>query len=257
MRILYPLNPLEPKAADEPYQQEFSLLKAKGIDCSLFDFDALDFDQFRPKPKPKLNQGETVLYRGWMLNPTRYSKLVENIKGCGATPITSTQDYLKYHHLPNWYDSCREFTAKSRFFPDDAKLQDNVSALNWAGYFVKDYVKSNSSERGSIADTSQQVSAIVELIKQYRGEIEDGVAIRRVEHYDEASQIRYFVFNGKAYSPDGKVPKIVQDITTKVNVPFTVLILFKGMMVPTGLLKLVTVKCQIKRLGPPSALLIC
>ncbi len=218
MRIIYPLNPLESKEADEPYQEEFSFLKSNGVDCSLFDFDALDFDEFRPKPK--IFNGDVVLYRGWMLNPERYRKLVDLVKSKDAMPVTTYDKYLNCHHLPSWYDSCAEFTAESRFFADDENLTKNVEALGWGAYFVKDFVKSNSTERGSIASSPEEVTEIVELIKKYRGEIEGGIAIRRVENYNEETETRYFVFNGKAYSPEGKVPEIVLDIAQRIDAPF-------------------------------------
>lgn len=218
MRILYPFNPLNVSEADEPYQEEFALLKRKGINCSLFDYDALAFDEF--KPRPGLQNDEVVLYRGWMLTPENYRKLTRFITAKGASVLTSPKSYVLCHHLPNWYESCREFTALSRFFADDEHLIENVKALNWNRFFVKDFVKSNSTERGSIASTHDEVKEIVEQIRTFRGDIEGGVAIRQVEQYVEDSEKRYFVFNAKPYAPDGDVPAIVHHIATRINAPF-------------------------------------
>ncbi len=210
MRIIYPSNPLNEKEADEPYQDEFATLKSAGVDCSLFDFDALDFDEF--KPKPSILEGEHILYRGWMLNPERYQKLTRYIHLKCAVPVTSPKDYLRCYHLPNWYDQCIEFTAESRFFANNESLRINIEKLGWDAYFVKDFVKSNSTEKGSIASSSGEVLEIIELIQQYRGEIEGGIALRRVENYIDSTETRYFIFNGKAYSPTGDVPDIVIEI---------------------------------------------
>lgn len=218
MRIIYPLNPLNEKEADEPYQEEFSALKSAGIDCSLFDFDALDFDEFNPKPN--IIDGECVLYRGWMLSPERYEKLVGYIEHRGARPLTSVKNYLRCHHLPNWYDQCIEFTAESKFFPNDGSLRNNIEQLNWDAFFVKDFVKSNSTEKGSIASSPEEVLEIIHLIQMYRGEIEGGIALRRVENYIENTETRYFVFNGKPYSPNGDVPDIVMRIAQLIDAPF-------------------------------------
>ncbi|OVE80911.1 hypothetical protein BVY04_04625 [bacterium M21] len=218
MRIIYPKHPLNSQEADEPYHEEFSILKSSGVDCSLFDFDTLDFDEFRPRPG--IEDGESVLYRGWMLNPERYKKLVGFILRKGATPVTSAEDYLACHHLPGWYEQCIEFTAESRFFPHDANLRSCIETLGWDDYFVKDFVKSNSTERGSIASSAAEVLEIIELIEQYRGEVEGGIALRRVEQYIDSTETRHFVFNGKAYSPDGNVPGIVLDIARRVDAPF-------------------------------------
>ena len=65
MKILYPLNPLNRKEADEPYAEEYGLIEEAGFNCSLFDFDTLSFDHF--KSKPNIEISEPILYRGWML----------------------------------------------------------------------------------------------------------------------------------------------------------------------------------------------
>lgn len=217
MRVILPFNPLKNNEADEPYQVEYSLLKKTGVDCSLFDFDVLDFDEFNPFPA--IND-ELVLYRGWMLNSQRYEKLVEYITNKGGIPFTSYKKYLRCHHLSNWYDSCLEYTPETVFFADNDTLLANLESLDWGKFFVKDYVKSNSTERGSVASSPKEVLDIVELLKLYRGEIEGGIAIRRVEKYQADSEIRYFVFNGNPYSPDGIVPDLVSEIAKKIDAPF-------------------------------------
>lgn len=218
MRIIYPSNPLNLKEADEPYQDEVSFLRSSGVDCSLFDFDALVFDEF--KPEPKILAGEVILYRGWMLSPSTYRRLTQFITNKGGTLVTSYENYLKCHHLPNWYDLCSEFTAESRFFSNDENLENKLESLAWGSYFVKDYVKSNTTEKGSVASSPKEVLEVVELIKKFRGEIEGGIVVRRVENYKTETEVRYFVFNGKAYSPDNEIPDIVIEIARKVNAPF-------------------------------------
>jgi hypothetical protein len=58
MRVIYPENPLNRIQADEPYHEEFTVVCSAGYQCSLFDFDALAFDEFNPhlKPRPSWNQ---------------------------------------------------------------------------------------------------------------------------------------------------------------------------------------------------------
>ena len=218
MRILYPFNPLNEREADDPWRDECRLLKSKGVDCSLFDFDTLPFGEFTPRPG--IDNKETVLYRGWMLTPEKYGELISMIEASGASMITSCGTYALCHHLPNWYESCLEYTAVSRFFADDCDLLSNVASLKWDRYFVKDFVKSNSNERGSIASSSEEVLEIVELIRTYRGDIEGGVVVRQVENYVEGSERRYFVFNGMAYSADGDIPALVHAIASRITAPF-------------------------------------
>jgi len=155
-----------------------------------------------------------------MLNPPNYKKLAGFIESRNATPLTSFDNYLKCHHLPGWYDSCTEFTAESVFFPNDDSLVENVSALGWDRYFVKDFVKSNSNERGSVANSPEEVAEIVKLIEKYRGAIEGGVAVRRFEQYIDDTEVRYFVLDGVPYSPDGTIPTIITAISALVDAPF-------------------------------------
>jgi hypothetical protein len=218
MRVLYPKNPLDKTQADEPYQEEFMAVRSAGYQCSLFDVDALVFEEF--KPHPKIQAGESVLYRGWMLNPKGYLNLIAQIERQGGQPITSYANYLRCHHLPGWYEQCLRFTAETYFFEADEELEARVEKLGWDRYFVKDFVKSNTAERGSIANSPADVRTIVEQIAMYRGEIEGGVAIRRVEDYRPHTERRYFVVRGVPYASDGEIPGLVQEIARCIDAPF-------------------------------------
>ena len=218
MRVLYPANPLEKSEAGEPYQAEFLAVREAGYPCSLFDFDASIWGQF--KPYPKIEAGERILYRGWMLNPQGYERLTTQIERKGGKPIASPAEYLRCHHLPGWYEQCSSFTAETRFFKPDADLKSELDRLEWDGYFVKDFVKSNTAQGGSIANSPSEACAAIEQIATYRGEIEGGIAIRRVEHYKPQTEQRYFVVRGVPYSPNEDMPELVQAVAKAVDAPF-------------------------------------
>ncbi len=213
MRILFPYSPLDKKLADGPFEDEYRLFSEMGINSSLFDYDALAFDEF--KPTPKINAGDTILYRGWMLNPGLYANLVKMVEAKGAKMLTSVSDFLLSHHLPNWYEQCKDLTPKSYFFTASADIVAEAGKLGWDKFFVKDYVKSNYNERGSIAYTATEVQEIINLIREHRGEIEGGISLREVEDLKAETETRYFIFNGKPYSPDGTVPDIVHLISQR------------------------------------------
>lgn len=218
MHILYPENPLDKSQADDPYQEEFLAVCATGYQCSLFDFDSLALGEF--KPRPKIQHGERILYRGWMLNPSGYETLIKQIKRKGGEPITSHDNYLRCHHLPGWYQQCSQFTAETYFFEYGEDLKSELEGLGWDSYFVKDFVKSNTAEKGSIANSPSEACAIVEQIAAYRGEIEGGIAIRRVEQYKPHTERRYFIVCGTPYSSDGNVPPLVLEIAKRIDAPF-------------------------------------
>ena len=218
MRILYPVNPLNPKEADDIYQAEFLAAKAAGIDCSLFDFDALAFGEF--EPRPKIQTDEKILYRGWMMTPEKYSTWESQVCKKGSIPITSTTNYHRCHHLLGWYETCSAFTAESYFFDVDDNLESNIAALGWDAYFVKDYVKSNNADKGSIGRSPADVLGIIQQLEFYRGAIEGGISIRRVEDHHESTECRYFVIQGKAFSPNDEVPELVTKISHLIDAPF-------------------------------------
>ncbi|MEM8981502.1 MAG: ATP-grasp domain-containing protein [Pseudomonadota bacterium] len=218
MHVLYPQNPLDASQADEPYHAEFQAVAAAGIDCSLFDFDALEFGQFQPKPT--INRHAPILYRGWMMSPSRYRKLVESICQRGGEPVTNGTQFVTCHHLPNWYEQCKAFTPETRFFAYDDQLEANVAKLGWEQFFVKDFVKSNTADLGSIANSPKEVSAIVEQLAFYRGDIEGGIAIRRVEPFRRETEQRLFVVNGVPLSVDGDPPDLADVVAARIDAPF-------------------------------------
>jgi len=218
MRVIFPYNPLNEKEADGPFNEEYLRLKEIGVDCSLFDYDSLSFNEFRPRPR--LNEGDVVLYRGWMLNPDAYKNLSSLVSKRGGEMLTNTSDFIKSHHLPGWYDSVLEYTPETFFVENTEQAVQEAEDLGWGKFFVKDYVKSNYSERGSIANSPLEVRDIIGLIRDHRGEIEGGIALRKVEEFIEESEVRYFVFNGKPYSPNGIIPPLVVEIAARHIVPF-------------------------------------
>jgi hypothetical protein len=218
MRIIFPFDPLDDKQADESFKDEYLTLRSMGVDCSLFDYDSVQFDKFLPKPQ--LSVGELVLYRGWMMSPSAYKGLASLIERKGGKMLTSPNDFVRSHHLPQWYESCKDFTSETAFSDSEEGLEQLAHNLGWGSFFVKDFVKSNYNERGSIANTPSEVLEIVDLIREHRGEIEGGISLRKVEDYLPETEQRYFVLNGKAYSADGKVPDLVSEISKIHPAPF-------------------------------------
>lgn len=213
MRVLFPCSPLDQKTADGPFNEECECLQSMGVDCSLFDYDALILGQF--KPRPGMAQGETILYRGWMLTPSQYEILEELVTAQGARLVTSTRDFVCSHHLPGWYENFKNLTPEARFFSINGNIVAEAERLGWERFFVKDFVKSNYGGRGSIANSPGEVEEILMAIRRHRGELEGGIALRKVEELDSESEVRYFVFDGTPYSPGEDVPKIVTDMAAR------------------------------------------
>jgi len=173
------------------------------------------------KPLRNVPPGATVVYRGWMLNASEYRRLIQAIGGASATPLTSTNSYLATHHLPNWYPLIAEFTPETRVLARDAQWETELRSLGWEAFFIKDYVKSLKTSRGSILRDPSEIRAVVAEMEHFRGEIEGGLCVRRVESFITESERRYFVLDGKAFSPDGQpAPDLVHQVATRIPSPF-------------------------------------
>lgn len=218
MRILYPANPLNAKEPDQPFDDEFVAVQKLGIPVSLFAYDDLSFGAF--KSWPRIEPDEAVLYRGWMFNLPVYQAFTAFIIQKGGVPITSAQDYAHCHHLIGWYETCAHLTPETVFLEKGSSYLEQISSLDWEAYFIKDFVKSNTDAQGSIANTPEQAVAIIGLIEQYRGELEGGVAVRKVEEFQPDSEQRYFVVSGLCHSPQADVPTIVEEVATLIDAPF-------------------------------------
>lgn len=217
-RLLYPCDPLTPKLPDEVYAAEFQAAKAAGIPCSVFPLESLG--QPRLRALPTVEEGERVIYRGWMLESTEYERLHGLIQSWGAIPVTSLRDYLACHHLPNWYPLVAFLTPETVVIPSHLDVEEVAERLGWGAYFVKDFVKSLTTSRGSIANTAAEAAEIAKEIERYRGKIEGGICLRRVERFRVGSEKRYFVLGGKAFSATGLVPELVQCVVDRIISPF-------------------------------------
>jgi hypothetical protein len=59
-------------------------------------------------------QSALVVYWGWMVQHDEYAALARPIEHCGATPLTSPQEYLATHHLPNWFPLLADLAPETR-----------------------------------------------------------------------------------------------------------------------------------------------
>ncbi len=218
MRLLYPNDPFEKKKPDEAYEEELNAMQLSGLSCCLYS--AEDFDLGTFKPRPMLSLGEEILYRGWMLTPQVYAQLHSAVESIGGKMLVSPAQYRHCHYLPEWYPACKDVTPKTIFLPRDADFASALANTNWSAYFVKDYVKSLTTSRGSVAKNIEEIAEIVSLIEQFRGQLEGGVCVRQFEELNADSEERYFVFKQKCFARNGIVPVIVNQIAEKIDSPF-------------------------------------
>lgn len=218
MYLLYPSDPFNKTAVDEAFAEEYAAVSTLGLPCSLFSFEDFESNEFRAKPA--LPTGSDVIYRGWMMTPDVYARLVEAVAAKGAHLITQADAYRECHYLPGWYSLCVDWTPETIFADKDADFLKLVQGKQWPAYFVKDYVKSLTTQRGSVAESPDGIAEVVALIEQYRGSLEGGVCIRKFEELLPETEERYFVLNGKPFSRDGTIPSLVHEVVKKISSPF-------------------------------------
>src|SRR5439155_22314 len=111
---------------------------------------------------------------------------------------------------------------ETRVFPEDADIETELQRLGWGAYFLKDYVKSLKTKRGSIVRDPAEAPAVIAEMREYRGEIEGGICVRRVEEFMPESERRYFVLFGVGYvaSEGVAVPEIVQKCAERLPSKF-------------------------------------
>lgn len=218
MHFLFPQDPRGRSIPEDLFEEQAAALSATGYTYSLL----ADGVFRRGQVLGGIPRSAAVVYRGWMLNAEEYGRLAGAIADAGAAPFTSPVEYLAAHHLPNWYPLIPDLTPETRVYPAEADLVRELVTLGWDGFFVKDYVKSLKTSVGSLIRDPSQVERVVAEMREYRGEIEGGVCVRRVEDFLPETERRYFVVRGRAYtaSPSEQIPDVVAACAERIPSPF-------------------------------------
>jgi ATP-grasp domain, R2K clade family 3 len=158
---------------------------------------------FRHVPRP-------AAFRAWsargLSRLDAHSQRIREPRRIGRTGwrllLTSPKDYLATHLLPRWYPIVRDYTPETVFLDTDADLASELQRLGWGRFFIKDHVKSLKTSVGSIIEDPEQIETVVSEMEKYRGFIEGGLCIRRVEDFIAGSERRYFVLNRTPYAAE-------------------------------------------------------
>jgi hypothetical protein len=118
---------IEPKRPDAQFRDQFYELQKLGFGTSIVRLE--DLGEGICGSQPRIPARAMVVYRGWMLTPTQYEKLVALIRSHHASPLVPLEIYLPCHYLPNWYPLVSEFTAETKIFPVRSDLADKLKTL--------------------------------------------------------------------------------------------------------------------------------
>ena len=205
--FILPSSPFSVKEVDSSYEEEFNLLKNEGFKVYLMNIDELDTTKIYPK-----YEEEKLIYRGWMLSEENYQKLNNKVN---QNLIVQTKEYLSSHHIINWYDNIKEDTFETHF-TDIENAATLFNKLQWKEVFIKDYVKSIKTGKGSIVDSVDDIERLKMDMLTYKGFIEGGLVFRKVENFDKNSETRFFVLNGVVNAPK-EVPQDMLKLAEKIT----------------------------------------
>lgn len=216
--FVFPSDPSDPNLPEEIFADQWAALSHAGFSTSLCSDAVLA----GAKSLRNLPAASRVVYRGWMVKGEEYAALASAIERSGASAFTTPAEYLSTHHVPNWYPLLSDLTPETRVYPADVDIAAELEKLGWGSYFLKDYVKSLKTGRGSIVHEPSEAPALIAEMREYRGEIEGGICVRRVEDFLPQSEQRYFVLNGNGYaaSPEAPVPDIVRQCAQRLGSKF-------------------------------------
>lgn len=209
MNFVYPQSILSPRYPDETFQEEALAISQTGFTALRIDSEKLALGT--AKIIPPIDVISQVVYRGWMLSPVEYENFCSSVTAVGGQPLTSSTQYLATHYLPNWYSVIPDLTPETVVLPPDVDWIAELTKLGWPRFFVKDYVKSLKTSLGSVIERPEDIHAVAAEMEKYRGTIEGGLCIRRVEDFLLDTEQRYFVLFNKPYcaDPQAAIPDII------------------------------------------------
>lgn len=213
IHFLFSANPSRHTVVESMFSDQFDAVRSAGYSSSVLPEAAIA----HKKSLRNIPTGAKVIYRGWMLKPAEYEFVTLAIKQALAHPFTSSLEYVAAHYLPNWYTLIKEDTPPTRILPVTADFDAELKPLEWHKFFVKDYVKSLKTARGSIVDDPSQIATLIAEMEHFRGDIEGGICVRKVEPFIIDSERRYFVVDGRGFSAGGDpVPDLVRRVAARI-----------------------------------------
>ena len=102
--ILFCENPLAPKSVEPDFEADWYAAAQNGFKNLLFNFDDLiDSGNCYRATKTIMKSGELlpVIYRGWMLTPSEYTALYNDLLAKNYRLINSPTEYQNCHYLPD------------------------------------------------------------------------------------------------------------------------------------------------------------
>lgn len=180
--VLFLTDLLDPKAPDFEYTKEYQAAK-KYFPVGLIDQQKL-FEKNTVALNCQVTQDTVYIYRGWMLKPGLYAKLVNFIQNQGGKMLNDLAEYEATHLLPNWATAGQN-QLKTRWTSDlsDASIRQLLQQFSGA-VTIKDFVKSRKYEWDeafyipATSDTAHALQVVHNFIERQGTELVGGLVMR-------------------------------------------------------------------------------
>jgi hypothetical protein len=184
MKILFCEDTINHNAVDEAFLQEYENAISNGFDVILYNFDEKSSKKIETN-----NKTETVIYRGWMINPFDYKNLYEDLLLKNYKLINNPIQYKNCHYLPESIKYIENYTPKTIFQKIENEESINIliekaKIFNGRPVIVKDYVKSEKHywDTACFVENSNNINKLTNtinnLIKLRENDLNEGIVIR-------------------------------------------------------------------------------
>ncbi|MBM2623807.1 ATP-grasp domain-containing protein [Actinoplanes sp. LDG1-06] len=201
MMLLVPCDVLNPRRADDHLAAEAQAARALGHRVGLIDHDALTAGDAARAVARIPADGDTAVYRGWMLTAPAYAGFVTALSARGVTMRTSAEQYRRGHELPGWYDTLEPFTPLSVWTSGAHRdaFDKARSALGRGPAVIRDYTKSMKHywhEAAYIPELTDADAAwkVARRLHELRGDdFTGGFVLRRFEEFTGAEARTWWI----------------------------------------------------------------
>ena len=180
--VLFLTDLLDPKAPDFEYTKEYQAAK-KYFPVGLIDQQKL-FEKNTVALNCQVTQDTVYIYRGWMLKPGLYAKLVDFIQGQGGKMLNDLAEYEAAHLLPNWATEKNQLQTRWTSDLSEASIRQLLKQFSGA-VTIKDFVKSRKYEWDEAfyipdtSDTTHALQVVHNFIERQGTELVGGLVMRK------------------------------------------------------------------------------
>lgn len=180
MKFLYPSSFLKSTRVDEHFEGEVELLDTKPVLYSEYE-DRLVL-------RGESLEGETVVYRGWIVSADKYSRMSDLVETAGGTMLVSPVNYAKSQFAEGWLNVFDGLTPETVVFPYEVSSQTLIDSFadESSAYVVKGSSKSLKYDWDN-SMFAKSGSDVVRVVNNFRSQVssdeEEFVLVRKFENW--------------------------------------------------------------------------